>query len=63
MGHHPKVLIPFHKGYLQIILKFAKCGPPCEGRGNWTRAHGIGLGLMEWIRAHGIGVGLMEYSG
>jgi len=28
MGHDFKV--PIHERYLQIILKFAKCKPPCE---------------------------------
>jgi len=38
--HNSKVHIRVHDRYLQIILKFAKCGPPCEGRGNrlWEEA-------------------------
>jgi hypothetical protein len=27
--------------FISIILKFAKCGPPCEGRGKWIMDYGI----------------------
>jgi len=33
MGHNFTVPIRIHEKYLQIIPKFGKCGPPCEGRG------------------------------
>ena len=35
MGHNFKVPIRIHERHLQIILRFAKCGPPCEGRRKW----------------------------
>jgi len=35
MGHNSKVPIRVPERYLQLIMKFAKCGPPCEGRGKW----------------------------
>jgi len=43
MEHNSKVPIRIHERYLQIILRFAKCTPPCEGRGKW---------IMEyfWLR-------------
>jgi len=41
VGHNCKVPIRIHKRYLQIIMKFAKCGPPCEGIGKWIMDYGI----------------------
>jgi len=41
MGHNSKVPIRIHDRYLQIILRFAKCGPPCEGRGKWIMDYRI----------------------
>jgi len=35
MGHNSKVPIRIYDRYLQIILRFAKYRPPCEGRGKW----------------------------
>jgi len=35
MGHNTKVPIRIHVRYHQTIFKFAKCGPRCEGRGQW----------------------------
>jgi len=35
-----KVPIRIHERFLQIILKFAKCGPPCEGRRKWIMDYG-----------------------
>jgi len=43
LGHNSKVPIRIHDRYLQIIrvLRFAKCGPPCEGRGKWIMDYEI----------------------
>ena len=41
MGHNSKVPIRIHERYLQIILKFEKRGPLCEGRGKWIMDYGI----------------------
>ena len=41
MGHNSKVPIRIHERYLQIVLRFAKCEPPCEGRGKWIMDYGI----------------------
>jgi len=41
MGHNSKVPIRIHERYLQILLKFTKCRPSCEGRGKWITDYGI----------------------
>ena len=41
VGHNCKVPIRIHTRYLQIIIKFAKCGPACEGKGKWIMDYGI----------------------
>ena len=41
MGHIFTVPIRIHERYLQIIPKFGKCGPPCEGRGKWIMDYGM----------------------
>ena len=41
MDSNSKVPIRIRERYLQIILRFAKCGPPCEGRGRWIMDYGI----------------------
>jgi len=41
VGHNSKVPIRIHDRYLQIILRFAKCRPPCEGREKWIMNYGI----------------------
>ena len=41
MGHNSKVPIRIYDRYLRIILRFAKCGPSCEGRGKWIIDYGI----------------------
>jgi len=41
IGHNSKVPIRIRERYLQIILRFAKCKPPCEGRGRWIMGYGI----------------------
>ena len=41
VGQNSKVPIRIQEICLQIILKFAKCGPPCEGRGKWIVDYGI----------------------
>jgi len=41
MGQNSKVPIRIHDRCLQVILRFAKCGPPFEGRGKWIMDFGI----------------------
>jgi len=41
MELNSKVPIRIHDRYLQIIPRFAKCGPLCEGRGKWIMDYGI----------------------
>jgi len=41
VGYISKLPIPIHERYLQIILKFAKCGPPCDGGRKWIIDYGI----------------------
>jgi len=41
MGHNSTVPIRIDEKYLQIIPKFGKCRPPCEGRGKWIMHYGM----------------------
>jgi len=60
MGHNSKVPIRIRERYLQIILKFVKYGPLCEGRGKWIMDYRIlpvstdsneSLGSIEFYKA------------
>jgi len=41
VGQNSKIPIRIGQKYLQIILKFAKCGPPCEGTGKLIMNYGM----------------------